>query len=79
MGSATSNSLYTRLNQHFGAGESYSSLHLGKKNRSKLKDKVTIYVFPIKNKKINNVDILLKAIEKRLHEIYSPIAGSKRV
>lgn len=79
LGSSTSESLYTRLNQHFDDKDSPASLHLSLKKRRILKRKVKIYAFPVKNKKIKNIDVLLKAIEKELHNIYKPLVGSNRV
>lgn len=78
IGSSSSNSLYTRINQHFKEG-SFGSLHLSQKDRMILKDKVKIIAFPVKYKKLEYNTILLKIIERKLHEIYIPKAGSKRI
>lgn len=78
LGSATKESLYSRLNQHFRKSTCYSSLHLNEENRIILKDKIKIFAFPVKNKKIKHIATLLKVIEKELHEIYRPKAGGNR-
>ena len=79
LGSATKESLYSRLNQHFRESTCYSSLHLNDENRIILKDKIKIFAFPVKNEKVKHTTMLLKSIEKELHEIYRPKAGGNRV
>ena len=79
LGSSTSKSLYSRLQTHFNNKKEPSALHLSLTDRKILKDKVKIYVFPVANGKYKNINILLKAIEKELHDIYNPISGSPRV
>ena len=81
VGSVTSKtlSLYSRINQHFKDSDGYGSLHLLNKNRKILKDKIKIITFPIKNKKLESNEIILKEIEKKLHEMLSPQIGSKRI
>lgn len=79
VGSSTSESLYTRINQHFKKSSCYSSLHLQEEKRKILKDKVKIIVFPVKNKTIKHLELLLKCIEKELHKKYQPKSGSNRV
>lgn len=77
IGSSTSNSLYTRINQHFKESDCYGSLHLTEKNREILKNKVKIVAFSVKDKNLKYNPAILKIIEQELHEIYKPKAGSK--
>lgn len=79
LGSATSNSLYTRLNQHFKKSENYHSLHLSETKRKMLSDKMIIYAFPVKNKNYKHINVLLKSIELELHKRFNPIAGGKNI
>ncbi len=76
LGTCISKSLFSRLHQHFENSNCYGSLQLGNEFRKILKDKIKIFAFPIKS---SCNEILLKNIEKRLHEILNPTNGSKRV
>jgi len=78
LGSSTSESLYTRMNQHFNDKIEPAALHLSLEKRKMLKNIVKIYAFPVPDKSIKNIDVLLKAIEKELHNLYEPLAGSNR-
>ena len=77
IGSASSNSLYIRINQHFKKNNGYFSLHFGEEKRKILSDKMKIYNFSIKEKKYEYINILLKGIEVELQKRYNPIAGKK--
>lgn len=79
LGSCTSKSLFSRLNQHFKDSECYGSLHLGNKKREILKDKIKIVAFPVKHSGLECNDILLKKIEEELHKSLKPTNGSSRI
>lgn len=75
IGSASSCSLYSRINQHFKENDGCYSLHFGEEKRKILSDKMKIYVFSVKEKKYDYINILLKGIEVELQKRYIPIAG----
>ena len=77
-GSATSLSLYSRLNQHFSTSKTVSSMHLNHPSRVIVKDKLTVYVFPMR-KVYKNYKLFSKMVEEKIHERYHPITGSTRV
>lgn len=77
-GSVISESLYSRLRQHFGPDSKVGCLHLAAPERSLLLGKVTAYAFPIRKKYIPYIKIIMPALEAKLHEDYMPLAGSSR-
>lgn len=78
LGSSVSESLYSRLNQHFSSDYGGSSLHLGHKNRRFLLGKVEAYAFPIKKEYEPYLKIIIPGLETLMHDKFSPIAGSPR-
>lgn len=77
-GSTISESLYSRIRQHFRADFDGNSLHLAAPERCLLLGKVTAYVFPIKKQYEPYIKIIMPALETKLHEDYMPLAGSPR-
>lgn len=79
VGSCTSESLFSRLNQHFKNSDCYGSLQLGDKNRKILKDKIKIVAFPLRFTVLDCNNVFLKCIERKLHDILNHTNGSPRV
>lgn len=79
LGSCVSESLYSRLNQHFKDSGNCYSLHLKNKNREILKNKIRIVAFPEKSSGFYANDILLKKIEQELHNNLKPTNGSNMI
>lgn len=80
-GSATSQSLLSRINKHYSSYAQESSMKLNCDNRIFMKDKLVLYVFPIKKEfeRIEGHKNIIKIIEKKLHERFPAITGSNRV
>lgn len=72
-------SIYARMTQHFAdAGES-TGLKLGHPNRNLVLGAVCVYAFSLKEKLQPYESIILPQVEKRLHNLLNPKAGSSRV
>lgn len=80
VGSATSESLYSRLRSHINGDGEHTSLNLSVPARQKLKPILKVYAYPIK-KCFNEemIRIVLTVIEKRLHQQLHPITGKSKV
>lgn len=79
LGSCVSESLFTRINQHFKDNSNFGSLHLMNEKRKIIKDKIKIVAFPIKYSALECSNILLKKIEEELHRNLNPTNGSSRI
>ena len=78
LGSAES--IYKRMPPHFGdTTTTGTGLKLCHNNRKKLKDSITVYAFPLKEELKEYSHIVNREIEKRLHRLLQPKAGSSRV
>lgn len=81
IGSCYSESLFTRTQAHYGYNGK-PGLQLNKAGRTILKDNVRAYAFPIKKEYLQKdtlyAKIILPVIEKELHILLHPKAGSTR-
>ncbi len=80
IGSCYNQSLLTRMHNHFSNKENMKSLKLNISGREWIKSSLKVYCFPIKLIFCENERrIILRAIEKDLHNNLKAIAGSSRV
>ena len=79
VGSCVSESLYTRINQHYSKDDRYTALKLDNNKRTALKNEVICVAIPMKKEYSEFYRLVLPHIEKRLHEEIYPMAGSSRV
>ena len=81
IGSCYRESLFTRMQAHYGLN-CKSGLRLSEDKRAVLKDNVRAYAFPIKKEYLQKdtlyAKMILPIIEKELHMILHPKAGSTR-
>ena len=78
-GACTTQSLYSRMTAHFADGGSCTGLKLSHPNRRIAHDSVCVYTFILKKELERYSTIVLPQIEKRLHTLLKPKAGSSRV
>lgn len=80
LGDCVSISLYVRIRQHYSNDQSYTALKLRHSSRKILRNCLGVWAFPLKKEySEEHCRIILPAIEKRLHILLSPKAGSSRV
>lgn len=72
-------SIYARMTQHFAEGGESTGLKLGHPSRILARDAVCVYAFSLKEDLRTHESIILPQVEKRLHNLLSPKAGSSRV
>lgn len=77
-GSATSNSLHTRLKEHYSSGTDISALQLNNKYRSVVKDKLVVFLFPMVAS-LENRPFFIKMVEDDLHKRFPAVTGSSRI
>lgn len=77
-GSVTSQSLLSRINTHYSDKSKPAGIHLGKPERKIMRDKLELYVFPVRDI-LKDQDVFIKMIEAALHERKPAATGSKRV
>lgn len=80
IGSCYSESLFTRMQEHYG--DYKPGLQLNAAQRTVLRDNVRAYAFPIKKEYLQKdtlyAKMILPVIEKELHNLLHPKAGSTR-
>ena len=79
VGSCVSESLYTRIRQHFLINTTVTSLQLGHSDRKMVYNSVKVYAYPIKNGYEAYYRYIIPQVEKKLHKDFEPKAGSSRV
>ncbi len=79
VGSCISESLYVRTRQHFFSETTATSLQLGHPSRKMAYDSVKVYAYPISSKYDRYYRYIIPQIEKKLHILLKPKAGSSRV
>lgn len=80
LGCCVSKSLYVRMGEHYSAKGTFTALKLRHLSRDVLLESVHVTAFPImKEYSDNQYRILLPLIEKELHNLLVPLAGSSRV
>lgn len=72
-------SIYRRMTDHFNAIGESTGLKLGSPNRKKVLNCVKVYAFPLQSEYRPYSSIIMREIEKRLHNTLNPVAGSSRV
>ena len=79
-GSCISQSLLSRINTHFDDRDKNAGLHLNHPARCIFADKVRFFVFPIKKEydKTEYLKLLVPELERKMHEVFYPAAGSSR-
>ena len=76
-GSTIRKSLHTRLKEHYSDECDQAGIKLNNKNRIIMKDRVKVFVFPIR-KELECYHFFIRLIESRLHEEYPAKSGSKK-
>lgn len=79
VGSCISESLYVRVRQHFLDKTTATSLQLGHPARMMAYNSVRVYLYPIKKGYENYYRYIIPQVEKKLHNMLKPKAGSSRV
>lgn len=79
VGSCSSNSIYTRMGQHFKSDGSTTSLNINHPNRVLLKNSVKIIAFPLKREYDNYSRLIVTSIEERLHIELNSLIGKRKV
>ena len=72
-------SIFSRMMAHFSPDGESTGLHLSNPKRSKALNCVIVYSFPLKDEYQPYASIIAREVEKKLHNILSPAAGSSRV
>lgn len=72
-------SIYRRMTDHFNATGESTGLKLASPNRKKVLNCVKVYAFPLRSKYRQYSSIIMREIEKGLHNTLNPVAGSSRV
>lgn len=74
-----SHNLSKRLSEHIiSASRSTYALKLFLSSRKELKEHLTLYYFPLKQKYLDYKEGILPIVEKQLHQLLTPLAGSSR-
>lgn len=76
-GSATGTSLHTRIKEHYSVHSQISALQLNNPNRIVVKDKLTLFIFPVVAS-LDYQSFFIRMIEEEIHNRHKAIAGSKR-
>ena len=79
VGSCQSQSLYTRIRQHFAEKGDFTALKLRDPRRMIMYGKTKAFIFPIKQEYKEYNRIILTSIERKLHNHFSPLAGGSKV
>lgn len=72
-------SIYRRMTDHFNTTCESTGLKLGSPNRKKVLNCIKVYAFPLRREYTPYSSIIMREIEKRLHNALNPVAGSSRV
>lgn len=78
VGSCSSESIYSRMGNHFKSDGSATSLNINHPNRVFLKDFVRIMAFPLKREYDKYAKLIVTFIEKRMHDVLKPITGKSK-
>ena len=72
-------SIYRRMTDHFNETGESTGLKLQSSNRKKVLNCIKVYAFPLRREYRPYSSVIMREIEKRLHNTLNPVAGSSRV